>query len=471
MKTIDKNTYIPLKVKRIIDALNKEGHKAYLVGGCVRDILLGETPHDYDICTSALPEETINTLINNHIRYSTIGYEYGTIEAYIGEDEFEITTFRSESDYLDGRHPSTVKYETDIIKDLSRRDFTINAMALDVNTFELIDPFNGKEDVENKIIRAVGNPDDRLEEDSIRMLRAIRFSIRFGYKIDDTLEKSIKSHVKLVHNLSKERITKELTKILSTNKPITEQFIRFSSLIAVIFPEIKPCIGFNQNNKYHMHNVYEHMLAVTDNCNTTDYTIKFAALFHDIGKPDSYTTDEEGYGHFYKHPEVSEKITDVILRTDLKLTAKESEKIKILVKYHDIDFSIKKRSVKRILNRVGEENFSSWLILKQADIDDHIIPEGSRYIKDISELKTIYEQIKAEQECFSLKDLEINGRDLISELKLKPGRHIGKILNILLEEVINEDISNTKDKLLNEARSIYNKNSVLWTNQDKHKEY
>ena len=195
MKLEDKKIKIPLKVKRIIEALNNSGYEAYIVGGCVRDMLLGETPNDYDICTSALPEETLEVMKNNFITTSTIGIAFGTVEAYIGEDSFEITTFRSESDYKDGRHPSKVNYEKSVVKDLSRRDFTINAMALNISTLEIIDPFNGKEDIKNNILRAVGNPDTRIEEDAIRMLRAIRFSIRFNYTIEDSLKESIHKQV------------------------------------------------------------------------------------------------------------------------------------------------------------------------------------------------------------------------------------------------------------------------------------
>lgn len=454
------NEIIPSNAIRVIKALNNSGYEAYLVGGCVRDMLMGIEPHDWDICTNATTDETKRVMKENKIYTFDSGIKHGTITAVINEENYEITTYRSEADYSDGRHPDKVEFILDIHEDLKRRDFTINAMAYNPLTDELIDDFNGNLDLQNKIIRAVGNASERFDEDSLRILRALRFAIKYQFNIDEYTSLSMHRQRGLLVNISKERITDEVRKMLTSGKPIKVHFMEYKDIIGTIIPEIIPCFGLNQNNKYHKHDVYEHTLYVVDYCDTTKFEIKLAALLHDIGKPKAYVEDNEGWGHFYGHPEISYEISQNILRNDFRLSTEQLERILELIKYHDMEVTSTKASVKKALNKHGIDFMYDWFILKQADMDDHIYPnKNCHYIIDISGINARIQQILDEQSCFSLKDLSVNGKDIMYSLGLKPGKQVGFILNTLLDEVINDNITNEKDVLLSRAFEILEKNN------------
>lgn len=451
------NEIIPSDAIRVIETLNNSGYEAYLVGGCVRDMLMGVEPHDWDICTNATPEETKRVMNKHKIYTFDSGIKHGTITAVINGENYEVTTYRSEADYSDGRHPDKVEFITDIHEDLKRRDFTINAMAYNPLTNELIDDFNGHLDLKNGIIRAVGNASERFDEDSLRILRALRFAIKYQFNIDDYTSLSMHRQRELLVNISKERITDEVRKMLTSGKPVKVHFMEYKDIIGTIIPEIIPCFNFNQNNKYHKHDVYEHILYVVDNCNTTKFEIKMAALLHDIGKPKAYIEDMEGWGHFYGHPQISYEMSQGILRDDFRVSTEQLERTLELIQYHDMEVASTKASVKRALNKHGVDFMYDWFILKQADMDDHIYPnKNCHYIIDISGIEARIQQILDEQSCFSLKDLAIGGKDIMAKLGVKPGKHIGIILNTLLEEVIDEKISNESEILLNRAVEIYN---------------
>lgn len=451
------NEIIPSDAIRVIETLNNSGYEAYLVGGCVRDMLMGVEPHDWDICTNATPEETKRVMKEHKIYTFDSGIKHGTITAVINGENYEVTTYRSEADYSDGRHPDKVEFITDIHEDLKRRDFTINAMAYNPLTGELIDDFNGHLDLKNGIIRAVGNASERFDEDSLRILRALRFAIKYQFNIDEYTSLSMHRQHGLLVNISKERITDEVRKMLTSGKPVKVHFMEYKDIIGTIIPEIIPCFNFNQNNKYHKHDVYEHILYVVDNCNTTKFEIKMAALLHDIGKPKAYIEDMEGWGHFYEHPQISYEMSQSILRNDFRVSTEQLERTLELILYHDMEVASTKASVKRALNKHGVDFMYDWFILKQADMDDHIYPnKNCHYIIDISGIEARIQQILDEQSCFSLKDLAIGGKDIMTKLGVKPGKHIGIILNTLLEEVIDEKISNESEVLLNKAVEIYN---------------
>lgn len=451
------NEIITSDAIRVIETLNNSGYEAYLVGGCVRDMLMGIEPHDWDICTNATPDETKRVMKEHKIYTFDSGIKHGTITAVLNGENYEVTTYRSEADYSDGRHPDRVEFITDIHEDLKRRDFTINAMAYNPLTDELIDDFNGHLDLQNGIIRAVGNASERFDEDSLRILRALRFAIKYQFNIDEYTSLSMHRQRGLLVNISKERITDEVRKMLTSGKPVKVHFMEYKDIIGTIIPEIIPCFNFNQNNKYHKHDVYEHILYVVDNCNTTKFEIKMAALLHDIGKPKAYIEDMEGWGHFYGHPQISYEMSQSILRNDFRVSTEQLERTLELILYHDMEVASTKASVKRALNKHGVDFMYDWFILKQADMDDHIyLNKNCHYIIDISGIEARIQQILDEQSCFSLKDLAIGGKDIMTKLGVKPGKHIGIILNTLLEEVIDEKISNESEVLLNKAVEIYN---------------
>lgn len=449
------NKTIPINVIKIIKLLEEHGYSAYIVGGCVRDMLMSIKPHDWDICTSATPEEIKELMKKNNIFTFDSGIKHGTITAVINGENYEITTYRNEADYSDGRHPDRVEFIKDIHEDLKRRDFTINAIAYNPLRNELIDDFNGSYDIDRKVIRAVGNPSERFHEDSLRILRALRFAIKYQFTIDDYTSLSMHKQRGLLVNISKERITDEFKKMLTSGKPVKDLFKHYRDILGIIIPDMISCFEFNQNNKYHKHDVYTHILNVVDNCKTDKFEIKMAALLHDIAKPKTYTEDDEGNGHFYGHPKISYEMSQGILRENFKLPNESLNRILELVKYHDMDLACTKASVKRALNKHGEDFLNDWFILKQADIDDHIYPENSRYIINISGIKELIKNILDEQACFSLKDLKVNGKDIMECLGVKQGKHIGVVLNTLLEEVIDEKINNESEELKDRAIYIY----------------
>lgn len=454
-------TIIPKEVKVIAEMFYKRGFELYLVGGCVRDLLMNNTPHDWDMCTNATPTQMKQICNEEDLFYTNVGEKHGTIVFFLNHGEYEVTTYRIDGNYSDGRHPDEVTFTNSLKEDLSRRDFTMNAMAMNPKTAELIDPFEGLKAIENMTLAAVGKADERIKEDSLRMLRAIRFVIKYGMLMDEELENSIHSNVDLINNVSKERITEEFRKIFNTGRPIKPYFLRFSDLIITIMPEMAKCVGFKQNSKYHKHDVYEHMLSVVDLCNenTNKFEIKMAALLHDIGKPDTYVVGEDGYGHFYGHPEISTRISSTLLAKRFRLTKEETKRVLELVEFHDKDIAPTVKSVRKALNQHGEDYMHDWFILKQADMDDHIYPDD-KYPTTVAPLITIMNHILEENMAFSLKDLHITGNLIMSTLNVKPGKIVGIILNKLLEEVIDGKLENTGTTLITRAKEIFQEQEV-----------
>lgn len=442
---------IPEAVKKLHELFKKENKELYLVGGCVRDKVMGIQPHDYDMCTNAMPEETLDIMHKYGISYITKGLAFGTVVALIDNVEYEITTYREDMMYSDGRHPDEVSFVRDIRTDLGRRDFTINAMAMDIETEAIIDPYHGTEDIVQKRIRCVREPSERFEEDALRVLRAIRFAVKLGFTLEDKTKEAMHENVSGLERVSKERITDEFRKMFTCNKPITPIFTEFSDVITFLIPCLKATVGFNQNNKYHKHNVYEHLLAVYDLADTNKFEIKMSALLHDVGKPQAYTVDENGQGHFYGHPAISREICEKELKEDLRLTKKETDLILELIESHDEYIANTKKSVKKFIAKHGKEFLDDWYILKEADFNDHIFPEQHKpdnWFTDIKFVKELEKELEQEENCLKITNLAVTGEDVMNFYNIKPSKRVGEVLNILFEKVLNDEVQNTKEDLL-----------------------
>lgn len=433
---------LPKDVEYIIDTLNKNNFSAYAVGGCIRDKLMHREPKDWDITTSALPEN-ISQIFENTI---PTGIKHGTITVLLNKTPYEITTFRIDGKYSDNRHPDKVIFSNSLYEDLGRRDFTINSMAYNHNE-GLQDPFNGEKDLRNKLICSVGNPDLRFNEDSLRMLRAIRFSTKLNFQIDKNTVDSIKRNYLLIKNVSMERIRDEISKILLSNTPsIGFHELNKVGLLKIIFPELHACVGFNQRNPHHHKDIFEHTMLVLDNT-PNNLIIRIAALFHDIGKPKCFSIDAKGIGHFYMHAIEGAKISQEILKK-LKFDNNTIKIIYTLIKEHLVNRNnLKLPAIKKFINRVGVDNLNYLFELQIADIKGHNPPHD---FSPVINLKTSVQKILSRKDPLSLKDLAINGNDLIN-VGYPKGMALGKTLNELLDLVIKKPELNKKDILIKEA--------------------
>lgn len=442
------NISIPSQAKKALDLLSKNGYEAYVVGGCIRDSLLSINPPDWDITTSAKPEQIINSFKNHYNVYKT-GIKHGTVTVVIDKVPLEITSFRIDGEYKDNRHPENVKFCSDLSEDLKRRDFTINAMAYN-DKIGLVDKFGSIEDLNNKIIRCVGNPDKRFNEDALRILRALRFSSVLGFNIEQNTSNSIHRNAHLLINVSKERISKELLKLLC-GKNVVNVLLEFRDVIAYIIPEVEPTFDFDQKTKYHIFDVWQHIVYAVGFSESTPL-IRFSVLLHDIGKPQCFKIDEKGIGHFYGHGKASANIASKIVK-DLKLSNEFSNEVVTLVRYHDYVIKPDIKPVKRCLNKFSVTTFDNLLKVKEADILAHN-PEYAYGVKDIEKIREIKDKIIEDGNCFKLKDLAINGKDLLN-IGLPEGKEIGDVLQLLLKDVINENIPNERTALLEKAKVIY----------------
>lgn len=432
---------LPKEVEYVLSKLNDFGYDAYIVGGCVRDSILQRKPNDWDICTSALPNEMIEVFKEHEV--IPTGLKHGTITVLIDEMSIEITTFRIDGEYSDNRRPDKVEFTTDIVEDLSRRDFTINAMAYNPHT-GLIDPFNGADDIQNKIICCVGDPYNRFAEDALRVLRAIRFSCQLEFEVEPMTALAIKKMYINLGYISQERITSELNKML-VYKSFYRHLLAMPEVFSYIIPELGVGVGFHQLNPYHIYTVYDH-IAYAVSYGEKDLVVKLTLLFHDISKPHCITYDSDGVAHYYGHGAVSAEMTDKIMRR-MKYDNDTREKVVELIKYHDATIEPKHKYIKKWLNRLGEEQFRRLLNVRTADIlAQKRIPDDERFDRVLIASKLI-DEILISEECFTLKDLKINGKDLLA-LGIPAGKQIGEILNRLLNMVIDDAIENDKDKLL-----------------------
>lgn len=439
---------IPSQVNTAIEILCGKGHSAYVVGGAVRNLMMDIPVNDWDITTSALPEETLELF--RDFRTIETGIKHGTVTVIIDGMPLEITTYRIEKGYSDNRHPDKVEFTDRVEDDLSRRDFTVNAMAYSPG-IGLIDPFGGCEDINKKLIRCVGNPDKRFGEDALRILRALRFSSVLGFDIDSETSESVHRSKHLLKNISVERIFVELSKLLcGKNAGIILQ--EYKDVIFFVLPELEPMNNCTQNHERHIYDVWGHTVKSVEAI-PPEPELRFAMLFHDSGKPHCKSTDENGVDHFYSHGKISRKIASETL-SRLKTSNNFRYTVRNLVEYHDfLPDKISRKTYKEYIAKLGIETVENLFLVREADI----LAQNPRFhAESLEENKTgkkILEQIKEEDMCFKIKDLAIDGK-VLENIGIPPSPAMGKILETLLDEVMDDNLPNKKDNLIKRAKEL-----------------
>ena len=437
---------IPQKAEKILEVLHGNGYEAYVVGGCVRDSILGREPGDWDITTSASPQE-VKSLFPRTI---DTGIEHGTVTVMDGKEGFEVTTYRIDGDYEDSRHPKNVIFTRSLTEDLRRRDFTINAMAYSPET-GLVDEFGGLADIEKKTIRCVGDAKERFGEDALRMMRAVRFAAQLGFTLADDTKNAILGMSGNLANISAERIQTELVKLLTSPRPHWFKMAYETGITAVIMPEFDRIMAQRQNNPHHIYTTGEHTLVALRSI-PSDKVLRLTMLFHDMGKPDVFETDEDGKDHFRGHAAYSAVITKTIMKR-LKFDNDTLYQVCSLVKNHSLYPQLSGREVRRAAWQIGPDQFDSFLLVKRADIMAHhpdVIPAKLDYLR---ELERIWAHIKAHGDCMSLKGLAVTGKDLIAD-GMAPGPQLGAMLEQLLQLVLDEPSQNRREVLMGESRKI-----------------
>ena len=438
------NLALPQKVQHILSILNDRGHKAYAVGGCIRDSLLGKAPQDWDITTSAPPEEILSAFPKT----VPTGLKHGTVTVLAGGESFEVTTFRIDGVYENHRSPESVTFTEDIREDLARRDFTVNAMAYHPGE-GFVDPFGGRQDLSLGLLRAVGDPETRFDEDALRILRAFRFSAQTGFSIEENTLAAAAKMAPLLSSVSAERIRDELLKILLSDRPGILSQMDDLGVLPLILPEFSALRGVTQNTKYHVFDVFDHSLRVIENVPKTP-VLRLAALLHDTGKPAKKTTDDKGTDHFYGHPAVSTTLAEAVLLR-LKLDNKTIAQVKTLVAHHDYRFAETAHSVRKLASRVGQELFLPLLSLMRADAMGQNPALLSERLAHYERIEALYQTILADGDALSLADLAISGNDLLAAGYR--GKEIGNALARALELVLLDPKENEKEILLKKLKN------------------
>ena len=450
---------MPAGAAYIIEELNKHGFEAYIVGGCVRDSLMGKVPHDWDITTSATPQQvkeifkkTVDTGIQHGTVTVLVDREHARDERYGDEYAFEVTTYRVDGIYEDHRRPTEVTFSKSLNEDLKRRDFTINAMAYN-DSEGVIDIFGGQEDLDKKLIRCVGEPKDRFDEDALRILRAVRFAAQLGFDIDEATREAMRAQAKFLQDISAERIREELTKLIISDHPDMLVTAYELGLTKHFLPEFDTMMETPQHNPNHLYNVGMHSIKVMEHVDR-DVVLRYAALLHDVGKPACRTTDEKGIDHFYNHNEVGAKQAHDILRR-LRFDNDTIYKVETLVYYHDFGIAgnVGIKAFRRFLTMLGVENFDSFMAIRDADRLGQSDYNQSRKIDNIKKLLSMYERVIEEGNCLSIKDMKIDGKDLIA-LGVKPSPDLGKVLKDLFEMVLDDPTLNEHEKLMELAKKM-----------------
>ena len=433
---------MPEKVAHIIHTIQEAGDEAYAVGGCVRDSILGRTPDDWDITTSARPQE-VKALFGRTV---DTGLQHGTVTVLMGREGFEVTTYRIDGTYEDGRHPSQVTFTASLREDLRRRDFTINAMAYSEET-GLVDIFGGMEDIRAGVIRCVGDAGERFGEDALRIMRAVRFSAQLGYRIDEGTKSAIRRLAPSLRRISAERIRTELVKLLTSAHPDELRTAWELGVTEVILPEFDRTMDCQQRNPHHCYTVGEHILHSLLQT-APDRVLRMTMLLHDIGKPQTMTEDADGVRHFHGHARVSEEMAGQILRR-LKFDNDTIDKVCRLVRYHDYGNGCMPdgRSVRRAVNRVGEDIFPMLLAVKRADLEAQSDYQRQEKREILEAWERGYQEVMERRDCVSLKNLAVTGRDLI-DAGMQPGKQMGKTLEEMLEIVLENPACNTREYLL-----------------------
>lgn len=440
---------LPDSVNEIIHTLAEHGFEAYAVGGCVRDAMLKREPQDWDITTSAKPED-VKALFSHTI---DTGIEHGTVTVMIDHVGYEVTTYRIDGEYEDARHPKEVTFTSNLVEDLKRRDFTINAMAYNEEA-GLVDEFDGIGDLERGIIRCVGNPMDRFSEDALRMLRAVRFAAQLGFEIEEETKEAIRQLAPTIQKVSAERIQVELIKMLVSNHPEEIQVAYELGLTKQFLPEFDRMMETPQHNKNHCYTVGLHTVKALTEIRA-DKVLRLTMLLHDVAKPLCITVGEDGEEHYYGHPEMGAQMVKTILKR-LKWDNDTTDKVSRLVRFHDDRPELTERNVRRAMNRVGLEQYPVLFEVNRADVlaqSDYCREDKLSYIE---EYRKLYEVILEKKHCVSLKDMAVNGSDLIA-LGMKPGKELGECLKVLFDEVLENPELNQKDTLLARAKEIMKK--------------
>lgn len=439
---------MPKNVDTAINLLQSAGFEAYAVGGCVRDSLLGKTPNDWDITTSAKPEDMKSVFINFHC--IDTGIKHGTVTVVIDGEPLEITTFRLDGEYEDNRHPKSVTFTSNLGADLGRRDFTVNAMAYSKMT-GTVDLFGGQNDLKNKIIRCVGDPDRRFNEDALRILRALRFASALDFEIEEKTAQSLLKNCALLGNISEERIAKELLKLVC-GKGAKRILTDFAPVLFEILPELQPMYKNSHDNPHHCYDIYEHTLIAVESIDP-EPTLRFAMLLHDCGKPAVKKFDENGVAHFYGHQRISAEISAQILAR-LKVSNKFRDEILFLVSNHDRwELYENTEKMPRYLSKFGLDGVLKLLKVMRADVLAQS-PEYRYRLDQIADAEEIAKNLAAQKPCLSLSELQINGRTLM-DIGIPQGRKLGAVLAQLLDEVIDGVTKNTQEALTTRAREIY----------------
>ena len=438
---------LPADVAALLAMLRDAGFPAYTVGGCVRDALLGITPHDWDICTSALPDQMQQVFKDLHTVET--GLKHGTLTVVVNHVPYEITTFRVDGEYTDHRHPDSVSFVDNIAEDLSRRDFTVNAMAWSPDS-GLVDLFGGREDLAAGVIRCVGDPALRFDEDALRILRALRFASVYDFSIDPATDAAARKLAPSLHGVAGERIREELMKLLC-GKGVGRILRAYPDVLSEIIPEIRPMVGYDQQNHHHSYDLWEHTVRAVENV-PAEADFRLAMLLHDTGKPRVRTTDEHGEGHYRGHQAVSAEIAERAADA-LRLDNATRDRVILMVRYHDIplrtetgEINLDRSFLLRKLNRFGEKDLRALIRIHRADRIATGYSSPEREDRRMKERLDALDALLAEQPCFTLKDLAVNGRDLQAE-GLR-GKEIGETLQRLLEAVMDGTLDNTRDVLL-----------------------
>jgi len=434
-----KNLKIPAGAGEIIRTLQSGGFQTYLVGGCLRDLLLGKQPQEWDITTSARPDQVSKLFA----RVIPTGIDYGTVTVLLADGQYEVTTFRCDEKYYDGRHPANVQFTEDIHKDLARRDFTINALAYDPASEELIDDFEGQQDLENKIIRTVGDPVERFSEDGLRPIRGCRFAAKLNFSIEpNTLDAMLKT-LNVVQQVAAERVHDELVKLLAAEKPsIGFELMRKAGILNLVLPELEACAGVEQPPQFHKFDVYWHSLYSCDAAPRDNYRVRLAALLHDVGKPSC----KVGFT-FYNHDQVGTQAAEALLKR-LKFSNDDIKAITNLIGNHMFDYTANwsDAAVRRFIRRIGGvENVKDLFAIRRADAEAMEQVAGLDYLK---ELEARIQKVIEEENALHVSDLKISGEDVMRELKILPGPKVGEVLGALLEKVLDDPSLNDRNKLL-----------------------
>lgn len=441
---------IPQGPNEILNRLTAAGFQAYAVGGCVRDSLLGTVPGDWDICTSALPEETEACF--SDLRVVETGLKHGTVTVIFQGVPYEITTFRSDGNYLDHRRPQQVNFVRTLKEDLLRRDFTINAMAVGLDG-EIQDPFGGRQDLTDGIIRCVGDPDTRFTEDALRILRGLRFASRLGFSIAPETAAAMERNKNLLSYVSGERIYKELTGILigTYAQSVLEQY---GGVLAAVLPEIQPSMGFLQHNPFHNRDVWQHTLEALGK-SRPDPIVRWALLLHDLGKPDCFTLDDRGIGHFYGHPQRSMELAEQILDR-FHGDKKNRDTICLLVRDHDREAPATIKNARRWIARYGRDNVRLLLEVKRCDCLAHVdTPKTRARYNNLMEMTRLIQECLETEQCFSVRDLPVKGGDVMA-LGVPAGPQVGRILEGLLDDVLDGVCPPEREALLERLKQVIN---------------